>query len=52
LGLELVDDLIRRGIRFSHLLADAWYGNSPDFIVVPPTNGRKEKVLRAEGVFT
>jgi len=32
LGLELVDDLIRRGIRFSHLLADAWYGNSPDFI--------------------
>jgi hypothetical protein len=32
LGLELVDDLIRRGIRFSHLLVDAWYGNSPDFI--------------------
>ncbi len=29
LGLELVDDLIRRGIRFSHLLVDAWYGNSP-----------------------
>ncbi len=32
LGLELVDDLIRRGIRFSHLLVDGWYGNSPDFI--------------------
>jgi hypothetical protein len=32
LGLELVDDLIGRGIRFSHLLVDAWYGNSPDFI--------------------
>ena len=32
LGLELVDDMIRRGIRFSHLLVDAWYGNSPDFI--------------------
>jgi hypothetical protein len=32
LGLELVDDLISRGIRFSHLLVDAWYGNSPDFI--------------------
>ena len=32
LGLELVDDLIRHGIRFSHLLVDAWYGNSPDFI--------------------
>ena len=32
LGLELVDDMIKRGIRFSHLLMDAWYGNSPDFI--------------------
>lgn len=32
LGLELVDDIIRRGIRFSHLLIDGWYGNSPDFI--------------------
>jgi hypothetical protein len=32
LGLELVDDLQKRGIRFSHLLVDAWYGNSPDFI--------------------
>lgn len=32
LGLELVDDLKRRGIRFSHLLVDGWYGNSPDFI--------------------
>jgi|GEM_PF-282254 len=32
LGLELVDDTIKRGIRFSHLLIDAWYGNSPDFI--------------------
>jgi hypothetical protein len=32
LGLELVDDLLRRGIQFFHLLVDAWYGNSPDFI--------------------
>lgn len=32
LGLELVDDLQKRGIRFSHVLVDAWYGNSPDFI--------------------
>ena len=32
LGLELVDDLHRRGIQFFHLLVDAWYGNSPDFI--------------------
>lgn len=32
LGLELVDDLLRRGIQFRHLLVDAWYGNSPDFI--------------------
>jgi hypothetical protein len=32
LGLELVDDIRKRGIRFSHLLVDAWYGNSPDFI--------------------
>jgi hypothetical protein len=32
LGLELVDDLLRRGIQFRHLLVDGWYGNSPDFI--------------------
>jgi len=32
LGLELIDDMKERGIRFSHLLIDAWYGNSPDFI--------------------
>jgi hypothetical protein len=32
LGLELVDDLLKRSIRFSHLLVDGWYGNSPDFI--------------------
>jgi len=32
LGLELVDDLHRRGIQFFHLLVDGWYGNSPDFI--------------------
>ena len=32
LGLELVDDLLIRGITFSHLLIDGWYGNSPDFI--------------------
>jgi len=32
LGLELIDDLKERGIHFSHLLMDAWYGNSPDFI--------------------
>ena len=32
LGLELVDDILRRGTQFSHLLVDGWYGNSPDFI--------------------
>lgn len=32
LGLELIDDLKEHGIHFSHLLMDAWYGNSPDFI--------------------
>lgn len=32
LGLELLDDIKKRGIRFSHLLVDGWYGNSPDFI--------------------
>jgi hypothetical protein len=32
LGLELIDDLQKRKIRFSHLLVDAWYGNSPDFV--------------------
>jgi len=32
LGLELVDDFQRRGIHFSYLLVDAWYGNSPVFI--------------------
>ena len=32
LGLELIDDLPKAGIQFSHLLMDGWYGNSPDFI--------------------
>lgn len=32
LGLELIDDAIKRGIEFSHALIDGWYGNSPDFI--------------------
>ena len=32
LALELIDDLPKRSIRFSHLLMDGWYGNSPDFI--------------------
>jgi hypothetical protein len=32
LGLELIDDLKELAIQFSHLLMDAWYGNSPDFI--------------------
>ena len=32
LGLELIFVKRKRGIRFSHLLIDAWYGNSPDFI--------------------
>jgi len=32
LGLELIDDIKERGIRFSHLLIDAWYGNSPGFM--------------------
>jgi SRSO17 transposase len=32
LGLELIDDIKERGIRFSHLLIDAWYDNSPGFI--------------------
>jgi len=32
LGLELLDELKRQNIRFSHLLVDGWYGNSPDFV--------------------
>lgn len=32
LGLELIDDIIKRVIQYSHLLIDGWYGNSPDFI--------------------
>jgi hypothetical protein len=32
LGLELLDDIKKRGIRLSHLLVDGWYGNSPDFV--------------------
>lgn len=32
LGLELIDDAKERDIHFSHLLVDAWYRNSPDFI--------------------
>ena len=33
LGLELIDDLKKRGIQYSHLLIDGWYGNSPNFII-------------------
>jgi hypothetical protein len=32
LGLELILDIQKRNIVFSHLLIDSWYGNSPDFI--------------------
>jgi len=32
LGLELLDGLMKQNIRFSHLLVDGWYGNSPDFV--------------------
>jgi hypothetical protein len=36
LGLSLVDKAIegksRRGLKFSHILVDGWYGNSPRFI--------------------
>ena len=32
LGLELLDRLKEQNVRFSHLLVDGWYGNSPDFV--------------------
>lgn len=32
LGLELIDDSKKRNIKFSQLLIDSWYGNSPNFI--------------------
>jgi SRSO17 transposase len=31
LALELVDDALKQGISFSRVLADAWYGNCPEF---------------------
>lgn len=30
--LELIDEIKAQSLKFSHLLIDSWYGNSPDFI--------------------
>lgn len=30
--MELIDDIIKCGIQYSHLLISGWYGNNPDFI--------------------
>jgi hypothetical protein len=32
IALDLVDKAIDRGIEFKYVIADAWYGSSPDFI--------------------
>lgn len=32
IALDLVDKTIERGIEFKYVIADAWYGSSPDFI--------------------